>query len=502
MKQIFALLFPLAILLVAGSPGINGDFPLIVGANRATITVTSATWGPSAVGVLGGDLPAQADFTQAAVVSAFTTIGTSQFRIPQGNWANGWNPTANTNCNGLTFDTNTTLPLAISNYAATGLLVIVPDGSNCAVGVPPNPIDPSPAASVVNLVANTDACVTKCPYYTYLNETYQLSANDQACGHSASCYKANYLTTRTRMLAQNAGIKVCVGGDPQHSGTNPWDSIVFASPYPDCTDSHYYYFTVGGENDPGLLNNVNSDFTVGFINVLKAEMATAGMPASTPILLGEIGSDTSTYTIQAQSIVEALWYAQMVGEMENDGVTAAYYHLGFNNCQYPPSTPPPATTLYPPWLSWTAASMISNDQTVPVHTCTTGVIPSPSPPATGTILPAGAASQVLSHFVKSGETILKTTVVGSKIVAYATTYSGAYAVLIVNLSDRLASNVTVSIAGHASGSGGNVYTYSKAIYDASSGGAWNGPTTTSLGAWTTNFTLTVPPWSLVVVQTG
>jgi hypothetical protein len=45
-------------------------------------------------------------------------------------------------------------------------------------------------------------------------------------------------------------------------------------------------------------------------------------------------------------------------------------------------------------------------------------------------------------------------------------------------------------------------TYDKSIYDASKNNVWNGPTSAALNAWNQSFTVALPPWSMVVVQTN
>jgi hypothetical protein len=61
--------------------------------------------------------------------------------------------------------------------------------------------------------------------------------------------------------------------------------------------------------------------------------------------------------------------------------------------------------------------------------------------------------------------------------------------------------VPVTINGKVSGSGGTAWTYDKALYDASKNDVWLGPTSALLPAWSGSFTVALPPWSMVVVQT-
>ena len=85
--------------------------------------------------------------------------------------------------------------------------------------------------------------------------------------------------------------------------------------------------------------------------------------------------------------------------------------------------------------------------------------------------------------------------------AYASTYSAAYAVMLFNIDENNSVTVPVKISGKSSGTGGTIWTYDKSIYDLSKNRVWNGPTTAKLAAWSGSFDVTLPPWSMVVVQT-
>ena len=46
-----------------------------------------------------------------------------------------------------------------------------------------------------------------------------------------------------------------------------------------------------------------------------------------------------------------------------------------------------------------------------------------------------------------------------------------------------------------------MWTYDKALYDKSKNNVWASPVRTKLSAWSKGFSVTLPPWSMVVVQT-
>ena len=112
------------------------------------------------------------------------------------------------------------------------------------------------------------------------------------------------------------------------------------------------------------------------------------------------------------------------------------------------------------------------------------------------------ALQVASHFVRDGERMLGLSKTGlPRVRAYASTYDGGFALMLFNLSKTEGSVVPVKIAGRSSGSGGEIVTYDKALYDASKQNVWKGPIVKKLPPWSGGFSVTLPPWSIVTVQT-
>jgi len=73
--------------------------------------------------------------------------------------------------------------------------------------------------------------------------------------------------------------------------------------------------------------------------------------------------------------------------------------------------------------------------------------------------------------------------------------------MLFNINESVTHIVPVSIDGKNSGAGGVIGTYDKAIYDASKNNVWKGPARSKLASWTNAFNVTLPPWSMVVVQT-
>ncbi|HEY0799137.1 MAG TPA: hypothetical protein VGD50_08300, partial [Candidatus Baltobacteraceae bacterium] len=139
--------------------------------------------------------------------------------------------------------------------------------------------------------------------------------------------------------------------------------------------------------------------------------------------------------------------------------------------------------------------MMFSDGT-PEYVCIAG-----TPVARGTLLPTARAYQVASHFVRDGEHMLPVTVSSTlpNVRAYASTYSGSYALLLFNLDQNNAVSVPIAISAKTSGTGGTVTTYGKTQYDASQQNQWLAPTSSTVGAWNQTLIVTLPPWSVSAV---
>ena len=83
---------------------------------------------------------------------------------------------------------------------------------------------------------------------------------------------------------------------------------------------------------------------------------------------------------------------------------------------------------------------------------------------------------------------------------YADTSPGGEALLLFNLDQTAAITLGVQLQ-HAAKASFNATqtTYGKAQYDQSQSGAWPGPSTTSLGTVGSQFSVTLPAWSMNLV---
>jgi hypothetical protein len=461
-----------------------------------------STYGPASANLVGGDLLTSSDITLTGVSTALNTIGFNTLRWPQGTIGNVWHyPNVDgTGACHLGQNANSTpaafLALLVSPVTQGHMLANEASNAACNAG---NTL--ADVEAQVNGIINTTGCgATLCKYWTLDNEQYESNAISLSCNHVASCYATNFATMRTGMqgVSNASGINVCVDADPQRSGTSNWDSTVFNGLTFDCADAHYYGMVSGGESDSCALSLPIADscgrkgFSGTFMTNLKADLAAGGSP-NAAILIGEYSTVPSNYTTQTQSIIQALFNAEMIGEASQDGVTMLEFHSATVNCQNPV-----ASSLYGNWLTFSGSMSLSNGANC------FGQGSSLGEPAAGTILAPGDGIEVASNFTQAGETIIKSTLTDATgdLVAYCSTFSSAYSVMIINRSQFTTHQVIVSFDGHGSGTGGNIVQYSKAIFDLTQSSTWNGPTTTVLSPWTTNFTLSIPPWSVTVVHSG
>jgi hypothetical protein len=179
--------------------------------------------------------------------------------------------------------------------------------------------------------------------------------------------------------------------------------------------------------------------------------------------------------------------------MAKDGVARATWWLGYGGCDSNTQGGDFDSSLYG-WQDFGGYMMFS-DGTLQ-ESCSSTNVP------TGTILPTARAYQVASHFLRDGEHVVASKLSGLPDVrAYAGTYDGGVALMLFNVNENAAITVPVTIAKKASGKGGFMWTYDKALYDKSKNNVWAAPVRKKLGAWSKQFTVTLPPWSMVVVQT-
>lgn len=483
MRANVGLFAPLAAAVLLGA-GPFGSAPSLV--------VEPSQIGPRVYGhVLGVGMVTWFDITQPGIAHSLDAVGMEATRWPGGTPADTyhWQTNTMTPCSGHSYSTNSRSTFDnfmqdVAGPAHLDVAIVVNYGSNqnCTGGA-----DPAEAAAWVAYANRTKHYAIT--WWTVGGEQWNHNAVDM---HSQPRNPAQYAQIEAAQyyaLMKSASpipIKICVDVNPRFPD---WDAVVLAKARYDCVEMHYY--AQGHRVDDRRLIRYGARGLTRLIGVLKGELAAAGHP-ETPIYLGEIGSSGGRPGKQTQSIVQALYAAQVIGELVNSGIPRATWWLGYSNCYLPGRGGDFDSTLYG-WQTFGSGMIFSGGS---ARNC-----PAADVPPLGTPLPTADAFDVAKYFVSDGEHV-----VGLRpnslpdVRAYASTHGGGYALLLVNCNEDAAVTVPVTIEGRSSGQGGTVVTYDKALYDASKHGEWLAPTVASLPAWRGGFTLSLPPWSTVAVE--
>ncbi|MBV8372085.1 MAG: hypothetical protein JOY69_02390 [Candidatus Eremiobacteraeota bacterium] len=489
-------------LAVSGCHGGAGTIPeMLPAASEKHVrhaTTGSVTIHPSQVGatvsnsIMGAGMGVWYNITLSGLAQAFETADLTTTRWPGGKQADHYHWKTNSDgpghCSGNA-DPNSTFDNFMQDVGLPAHLdvsITVNYGSNAACTGGGDPSEAAGWVTYANTTKNYDIT-----WWSVGNEQYTAGSIDlYSKPHDPGQYASNvtnYFYPQMKAASSNP-INVCIDASPDNE---QWDSVVLAQATYDCVELHYYPQHGTIVNDQYLLYHGAPGLTT-FVQAEQAELSAAGH-AGTPIFLGELGSLVGTPGKQTQSITQALYAGQVIGELLQDGVARATWHIGFGGCDPPSKGGDFSKSLYG-WQNFGGAMIFSDSDGKP--NCPQDVA------RRGTLMATARAYQVASNFVRNGERMLGVSVNSLPDVrAYATTYDGGYALMLFNLNETTAANVPVSIDGKSSGSGGQIVTYDKAIYDQTKNNIWNGPTSAKLSAWNENFTVSLPPWSMVVVQT-
>jgi hypothetical protein len=448
--------------------------------------------------VLGAGMGVWFNIAQPGLAASLVKAGVTRTRWPGGEIADRYHWRKNEAGAGIcgtaqkpnrnsTFDK---FMAGVASQARLDVAVTVNYGSNpqCTGGA-----DPTEAAAWVAYANRTKAY--NLTWWTVGNEQYTLDALDlHSQPHNPSQYAqvVNQSYYHQMKAASLVPINVCVDAAPWiNKPYEQWDATVFTKAQFDCVELHYYPQHGYSVNDAFLIDNAAPGLTQD-IQTVRGELAAAGH-AGTPIYIGEIGSDTEPGGKQEMSITQALYAGQAIGEMLNDGIARATWHIGYGACDPRSKGGNFSKTLYG-WQDYGGPMIFSGSDIA--ERCNGYNVP------LGTLFPTAVAFELASHFVRNGEHMLGVSASGMPdIRAYATTFAGGYALMLFNLNKTSTEYVPVAIVGKSSGSGGLIMTYDKKMYDASKQHEWNGPATSKLGKWRNGFTLTLPAWSMIVVQT-
>jgi hypothetical protein len=120
----------------------------------------------------------------------------------------------------------------------------------------------------------------------------------------------------------------------------------------------------------------------------------------------------------------------------------------------------------------------------------------------GTLMPTGIAIELTSKAFQSNDQVIVPSVNSNlpTIKAYASKRSSGYGILLVNTDQTNPVTTTLGIANGALTFTATTLLYGKAQYDQSQTGVWVGPVSAPLGTVNNPFSVTLPPWSMTIVQ--
>jgi hypothetical protein len=470
--------------------------PAATALSAATITANAAQPGTAMTkDQLGTNLALYFDESASTSLEALLkNDGIGMVRWPGGSVADTYHWQSNTwsnttaLCSPTYSDANTAFDTFMRNLVVPGsfdLNITVNYGSNatCTGGG-----DPNEAASWVAYSNITQHYGVK--YWTVGNEQFfngntSNEADLNTPAHSATEY-ANQVATKfyPLMKAQdpsiNVGVDVIGGASVGNNVIAGWDQTVLANARYDFVELHFY---PDDDDDEHLLTTAPASLT-GVLGATKAELAAAGH-ASTPIYLGEF-DDNAGAGKQTATIVDALFVGMVIGEVTNAGVPMATVYEGVADC---PSIGNNSSSIYG-WQAFGSFGMYASANSY--QRCSTPAL---------TPFPKARAYQVASLYVVPGEKPLPIANSANLVQAYAATHGTGFAFMLFNLDQNNSTTQTIGVRSTPTTSfTATTTTYGKAQYDKSQAGVWSGPVTASLGTVSNPMTITLPPWSMTVVQ--
>jgi hypothetical protein len=353
--------------------------------------------------------------------------------------------------------------------------------------------DPNEAAAWVNYANNLKGYGVK--YWTVGNEQYFNALNLAAVDLNSTPHNAAFYASQVAnqfyplMKAQDPTIQVgvdIVAGTLTGNNIIPsWDQIVLANAKYDFVEMHFYPEYGPNDNDTTLLTTAPAALASYFATA-RSELSAAGH-ASTPIYLGEFDADSGGGK-QTLSIVDALFTGMVLGEVAKAGIPMATVYEGVANC---PNTGNVAASIY----GWQTIGSWGMYSSASAYQSCSSLGPTLTP------FPKARAFQVASQFVVAGERPLAITNTANLVQAYGATHGSGFAFMLFNLDQNNSTTQTLNVKNTARTSfTGTTMTYGKAQYDQSQSGVWAGPVSASLGTVSNPFSITLPPWSMTVVQ--
>lgn len=470
----------LAAALLAACGGGSGAATSPTPAGTPSILVDATSSGPTILAnQFGGNFSSYASvaITDASHLQDAQALGLHLVRWPGGSVSDNYHWQDNTSCTGDAGAANT-FGNFLDDIVAPGNLdfaITVDYGTNATCD---GPGDPAEAAAWV-AAARTAGYTGK--HWTVGNEVYGSWETDlHAKPHDAATYVAAINAADGYYAAMKAADPDAQVGAVVSGFDAAWDTAVIANARYDFLEVHYYAENGGVESDTGLLaaaSDTSGGLAAYFKNI-RAILAAQGKPASTPIFLGEINSesDYANLTTQSTSIVNGLFTGLALAQvMSADVPMAAWWSIDTEGRHA------------------SAATGVYGFQDYGTYSAIAG----------GIVYPSGRAYQLAAQFAVPGNHLLATTVDASaaNVRAYAATQGTGYALFLFNVGQTDITNLGVGIDHSPRSSfSASSLTYGKAQYDDSRNNVWTPPVNQSLGSVGTTVQVSLPAWSMTVLK--
>lgn len=361
------------------------------------------------------------------------------------------------------------------------------------------PGDPAEAAAWVDHANNVQHYGVK--FWTVGNEEYLSGEPDlNSSPHDPSTYASRiasqfYPLMKAKDPTIQVGIDLAFGNLTFDTSSDTWDPIVLANAKYDFVELHYYPEHNNVDDDSALLTKWADQAATNF-STAKSLLSASGH-ANTPLFLGEFDRDSGGSAgppgHENVSIVNALFTAIVIGEATNAGVKMTAAWTGVDLC-WPDSLSSPVSTAYGQ-QDYGSFGLFAASGSGFSFSCIDQGAPK------GTPFPKGRAFQILRQYVKSGEMPIRVASFDPLVRAYAATRGTGYSLLFVNIDSAATHTIPVAIqnASRSSFSAASMV-YGKKEYDLSASGNWAAPTSATLGDLSAAFDLTLPPWSITLLQ--
>jgi hypothetical protein len=444
---------------------------------------------------MGFNMHAVTDVTQSGLANLVKNSRATIVRWPGGTQSDIYHWRTHTMCDGWYPHPNSTFDNFMAKFAqpaGVNVAVTLNYGSNatCSGG--------GDAADAADWVAHAKQKGYRVKYWTIGNEVYGNWTPDRnPVPHDPDTYARRVAQEYyPQIKAADPAAQVGVVVNPYDLwDPNAWTYKVLRQARYDFMETHYYPLQNATTKDEDLLFKTIPEFRQ---QIQYLQQAMGGRQV--PIMLGEFNNVPTSPNLQTMSIVNGLYTGLLMAESSQLGVSASFpWQLQEDYCTYPASSNF-SRSLYG-WQNFATYSAFSiglpgNSKNNCRQVSTT--IPF------GTPFPAARIATLYGTFARAHEDLLETTISTDypKVRAYSATGGTGYRMLLFNLDEVSTVNVPIRLSGETRQLPVTLVTYGKSEYDQTRMNRWVSPTRTNLGVLSANFNVTLPPWSVTVVQIG